>query len=195
MVPALVVLTVALLLRCLFTRSSERDRIVGLLLFFAALVTLAFAVGFGRGGREGNRDGHYSTLALPILCVVYFAWEMYGSRPASRLVEMCLFCVMCAAFILNGPPGRYLGGPNAVAAEIQRDVLAGMSPCGMAERHLLVFWWPDTQEGRRSVADGLAILGRAGVAPFRSLRGDRECIGDYQRGPAVVSDPYVHRPE
>ncbi|HEY7254091.1 MAG TPA: hypothetical protein VIG37_26625 [Methylomirabilota bacterium] len=178
-VPTLLTLTVILLVRRLVTKRSERDRIVGYLLFLAALATLAATVGLGRGGLvwRHNLDFHYSTLALPLLCLVYFAWEAYGSPPASRLVEMCLFAVMCGVFVLNGPPLRYLGGMNLAAAEVQRDVLAGVSRCALAEQHLHLFWWYDTEEGRRrgihTVADGLSLLRRVGVAPFQLLRDDQ----------------------
>lgn len=185
-VPALAAATVALLVRRVLTDRSERGRIVGLLLFLAALAMLAVAVGQGRGGLalvdRSVGTAHYNTLALPILCFVYFVWEAYGSPSGKRLVEMCLFCVMCAVFILNGPPLRYLGGFNMAAAEVQRDVLAGMSRCAVTERHLRLFWWLDTQTswgrahgetvGKETVSNGLEMLGRVGAEPFRLFRDD-----------------------
>ena len=187
-VPALLAGTLVLLFRQLVTQRPERNRIVGCLAFLGALAVLAVAVGHGRGGRDWD-DAHYGTLALPILCFVYFVWEAYGSPAVKRFVEMCLFCVMCAVFILNGPP-RHLARLNAAAAEVeevQRDVLAGMSRCAVVDRHLRTFWWWDTEtawgraqgekEGRDRVGSGLGMLGRVGVAPFRLFRGDSSSDG------------------
>ena len=194
-IPALLIATAALLLAHFFTKGAgERRRIVGMLLFMGALAAVAAAVGQGRGGRYWtiDSDSHYGTLALPILCLVYFAWVGYGPPRASRLVQTCLLLAVGAAFVLNGPE-RYVQlrtawafprtEPNALAAETRRveeDVFAGMSRCEVIERHLPLFWgvdlsteWGRTEgmkEGRRVVGGGVAMLGESGVAPFRALR-------------------------
>jgi hypothetical protein len=182
-VPALLLATAVLLLARLFTK-GDGVRIVGMLLFMGSLGALAVAVGRGRGGRywSADLDAHYGTLAVPILCLVYFAWVAYGSPRARRLVETSLLLVMGAAFVLNGPQ-RYVQYRNALAADtrsVEEDVFAGMSRCEVIERHLPLFWWVDTgtewgrtegiKEGRKVVGSGVAMLGRVGVAPFRALR-------------------------
>ena len=182
-VPALLLGTAVLLLRRLFTKGAGEKRLVGMLLCMGALGALAGAVGHGRGGRywSADLDAHYGTLAVPILCLVYFAWVAYGSPRGRRLVETCLLLVVGAAFVLNGPQ-RYLSHQNGLAAEtrtVEEDVFAGMSRCEVIERHLPLFWWVDTstawgrteglREGRDRVGTGVAMLGRNGVAPFRSL--------------------------
>ena len=71
-----------LLMVAWWRRPQERFRVLGLLGFLGAMVSLSLAVGWGRSGL-GPVSGfasRYVTLAVPLLCCVYFIWEIYAGR-------------------------------------------------------------------------------------------------------------------
>jgi len=184
-------------------RREERPRAVGLLLFLVALGSLALAVGLGRGGRPWDGlESHYGTLALSILCLMYLAWEIYGSRAASRFVQMCLFALMCGVFALNTSSGlsdaAYF---QHEAREVEQDILAGVQPCELAERHIQLFFsahqdsrWVYTDRAglRNRVVAGLRSLHRANAGPFRVLRDDQpdaQCKWSPGEDKGLLDDP------
>jgi hypothetical protein len=166
--------TAALVVSKTLRAPRNLPRAVGLLLFLGAIVALGLALGVGRGARAWDTlDSHYGTLAIPILCWVYFAWEVYGSRATSQLVQMSLLALMCGVFALNLPSGLdHYPHLDRAAAVVEEDVRAGLSPCDLARRHLRLFWWQDTAEGREIVSGGLRMLHRARAQPFDRLRDD-----------------------
>ena len=63
------------LVRTWRTQPSERARAAGIILYLAAMLSLALGIGLGRNGFETR----YVTLSVPALCAVYLAWSIYGS--------------------------------------------------------------------------------------------------------------------
>ena len=102
MVPAVLMISGALVGEHVLKTQEGRPRALGLFLFIVAFASLALAVGVGRGARPcDGLDSHYGTAALPVLCWAYLVSDIYVSRTASRLVQMSLFALMCDVFALN----------------------------------------------------------------------------------------------
>jgi len=148
----------------------ERRRALGLLCFVAAMLTLALAIGWGRAGRvptTARLSRRYALLAVPFLCAVYFAWELYGRRRWATFVQTGLLvvaCVLVPSNTLRGLEARdwVRAGMDAV----RRDIATGMPRSLLAERHgpFLLHW-----DGQR-LAAGMRMLGEAGFEPFVGLR-------------------------
>ena len=151
-------------------RADTRLRALGLLCMVAAVVILAVAVGWGRAGRIATGGGlsrRYALLAVPMLCAVFFAWELYGRRRWATCVQMALLIVAVALIPLNTRKG--LATRNWVQAgmdAVRQDIEARMPRQLLAERHgpFLLHW-----DGER-LAAGMHMLDVAGIAPFVGLR-------------------------
>jgi hypothetical protein len=173
--PCLALASAVALIRAIQSREVERRRGSGLLLFLAAMVCLALAVGFGRGGRDWQTPGvrdHYAILAVPLLIWAHFVWILYyGSRPVGRFVQMSLLALVGVVFVLNLGSREYVARIREWEERFDEDARAGVSASALAERYRELFWWQDTDVGRLRVAEGLRTLRRAGVSPFRRARG------------------------
>src|SRR5262245_24981919 len=150
----------------------ERLRVLGLLCFVAAMVTLALAIGWGRAGRvptTARLSRRYALLAVPLLCAVYFAWEVYGRRRWATLVQTGLLVV--ASMLVPSNTLRGLEARDWVRAgmdAVRRDIATGMPRSLLAERHgpFLLHW-----DGKL-LAAGMRMLGEAGIEPFVGLRAE-----------------------
>lgn len=199
LLPALLVITALVVGASAWKMRESRPRAVGLLLFLVAFVSLALAVGIGRGGRPWDGlDSHYGTAALPVLCWLYFVSELHLSRTASRLAGMSLFALMCGTFALSTAEAiEWSGSVRKAASVIAEDIRAGMQPCELAEAHMRQFFFLDTAGTRNLVVAGLRGLHRVNAGPFQLLRDDQADIackwnlvpGDHRRPPTAVSIP------
>ncbi|HEX6244152.1 MAG TPA: hypothetical protein VFZ61_24720, partial [Polyangiales bacterium] len=97
--------TAALLAR--MTRPAERQRAFRLLLFFGAMTTLAFGVGWARAGfyPHGMFVSRYATLAIPLACGIYFAWEALGPSRLTRFMQATLFVIATLLVLRNHDDG------------------------------------------------------------------------------------------
>ena len=175
----LVVLTLALiaatiLVLALGVRGSSAQRrqgVLGLLCFVAAIVLLAVALAWGRGGRVATSglSRRYALLAVPLLAAIFFAWELYGPRRWATRVQATLLLISLALVPSNTAAG--LAARDWVEAgmsAVRRDIATGMPRPLLAERHrpFLLHW-----DGDR-LAAGMRMLGDAGLAPFAGLPDD-----------------------
>ena len=94
----LLLITGGLLIMTGWRRPQERFRVVGLLAFLGAMTSLSLALGWGRSsfGPFAGFQSRYVTLAVPLLCCVYFVWELYGGWALRHFGQMTLFALMCA---------------------------------------------------------------------------------------------------
>jgi len=96
-------ITGGLLVVAWWTRQEERFRVLGLLAFLGAMASLSLSVGWGRSasifGPIYGFQSRYVTLAVPMLCCVYFTWELYGGRTIRYWGRTILFAIMCALLI------------------------------------------------------------------------------------------------
>ena len=100
-----------------------------LLAFLAAGLGLALELGRGRAGAVpyfGLPD-RYALVALPVVCAIYLAWELYGGRRARRLGPALLCAVVVALLPINVVYGAqwkdwYHGRVDTFAADVERGM-------------------------------------------------------------------------
>lgn len=169
-VPGLLAVAAAFLVGAWARRPEERPRALGLLAFLAGSATLALGLGWGRsgmGGLAGFQD-RYSALPVPMLCGVYFAVELYAGPAARRALQMGMLLAATAMLWGNTLPALGHGREVAArAASLHRDLRAGLPTYMIIGRHT-----PFLHPSQDAVARPLAMLRKAGVAPFRSLKED-----------------------
>jgi hypothetical protein len=142
---------------------NERVRAAGLLLFLAAMASLALAVGMGRNGFEIR----YVTLSVPALCAVYFAWNLYGAPSLQRPVRTLLFATTAIVLVPNTWWGwRYADDLRSHLARFEADMVAGTPPYQLIQRYAGKYLHPHQQ----IVMDYMPYLHEAGVGAFQHLR-------------------------
>lgn len=156
---------------------QERSRAIGVLLFFAGVLLLAGATGWARAAAiESAIYRHeyplrYVLMALPVLLVSYFIWELYGAKPLKTAVHYGLFVVMCVLLPTNMLRGLdWLHWFADRDARLEEDLKHGMSPALLAERHreILLHW-----EDPKRIATFIRMLRNRHIGPFALAGGDR----------------------
>jgi hypothetical protein len=138
----LVVAAVAYSLRQLWYvfrhQPAERLRTAGFFCFLAGAVSLAVAVGIGRGA-DGPRVGfaqRYMTLAAPVLCLFYLQWTLYGTAAAKLHLQRTLALLLCPLTAVNMVHGlRFAVSYQRLESEFVADVHDGISPAALAVRY------------------------------------------------------------
>ena len=170
-VPVLFAISAVHLYRVWRRSSNDRPRVLGLFLFMAGVVATAIAVGAGRGGALyfAGLSPHYSVLAVPGLCCLYFMWEI------NSLFGKVAQASLCVAIGLLLPLN--LASSLRVTTQlrdridlIKRDVTVGLPIFILEERHgyFLNPWANNTI----TVARSLEMLRTAGIGGFQNLRPD-----------------------
>ncbi len=163
----LLVSTTVLLLSAAMSRSRDRARAWGLLLLLAGVVITAVGVGRGRSAlSDQNMPIRYVLLAAPALLVAYFAFELYGSLRARRVLQTALFATALLLVPLNVSSGLqwrdwYVAGMNS----FERDLASGLPASELARRHqpFLLHW------NRAALEENMVRLSESGNGPFRNL--------------------------
>jgi hypothetical protein len=133
-------LTLATVLALLWALRSgeERPRSIRALLFLAGMGCLAGGIAWARIALypQGLFSSRYATLAAPLLCCIYFAWEVVKRPQIVRFVQMVLFFVSALLLVRNAEDGRYLAATflqyrQAAVADVQN----GMPLSEVANRH------------------------------------------------------------
>jgi hypothetical protein len=176
----LVVTMLVLFIGLCRARGGDRLRATGLLLFGGGCVVLALAIGWGRASTAlvSGMPMRYVLLSVPILCAIYFVWELYSPVRSRRWLQAALCLTMAVLLPWNtyegfGLPGRddvgwrgwYVHGMTSV----ERDLGDGVPLREMAARHreFLMHW------DEAKLADGMRMLSDAQVGPFSQLRDKR----------------------
>lgn len=172
-VTALVLASAILLARRWRADPAERPRILGLLALLAAVVCVAVGVGWGRAGRgwEPGLESHYSSSELLPLCVVYFVWEIYGPRSASRVLlpTLCLaVAIVCgqAAFVR----AQWSEHPAPERVQLEGDLRRDMTAEELVARNILPLHGADTPGAREQVVAGVRLLREARMGVFDHVR-------------------------
>jgi hypothetical protein len=166
---ALLFLTLLVLGRAWWEQPPERLRALGLLLFLAAMFSLALGLGWGRStaGPFGGFQSRYATLAVPTLCCVYFAWVLYGSPAIRPFAEVGLFALACALLPFNTRNGlthaRVHGRQMAAFA---KDLGAGVPEYLLLRRYGPFLFFSLNER----LGEGMLMLHEARIGLFRSLR-------------------------
>jgi hypothetical protein len=161
----LVTSTLVLTMRaCLRQCAFERRRALGVLLAIVTCLAAGLVTGWGRTSLYGSLPLRYTVLSVPLFCLIYFAWEIYGSNKSRRVMQITLFTVVCLLLPFNTFAGliyqqAYRQGMRA----LERDILAGKSPQELAETHgkLLAAWWDPA-----ALADRIRLLQASHMSGF-----------------------------
>jgi hypothetical protein len=163
-VAVLFVLTGWRLVRTWRTQPNECARAAGIVLYLAAMLSLALGIGLGRNGFETR----YVTLSVPALCAVYLAWSIYGSLHMQRVVRAALFVTSAIVLFPNIGWGLlYARDLRSHLAAFEKDMLTGMPPYQLIQRHARYLHLHHTV-----LMDYMPMLRRAGVGSFRYLGDD-----------------------
>ena len=167
---ALGVASVATLARSSFADRKNRPRVLGLLLFLGAAGALVAVVAETRAGMGLDYlfQGHYLTLQGPALCAVYFIWEIRG-RFSGRCIQVALFVLMSVLLPLNVKHGLQVGQEiQHKAMSFERDVMNGVPPSVLAERHFASSVVPRAEKLTMILREHK----RNGIGIFRRMRED-----------------------
>jgi hypothetical protein len=158
-----------------YERPRTRLTALGLFCFMSGVASLALGLGWGRAG-WGSSAGfmpHYTVIAVTAVWGAYFIWLLRDGA-ISRVVQLCLFVVMCSLFRSNTMNGIAIAKAMSEGqAILQRDAEAGMPPIIIAARHVdNQLPWPlgMREMGRSWIESRLDMLRRARVGPFRHMR-------------------------
>lgn len=163
---------------------GERSRVLGLLLFFGAIGSLAVAVGQGRAsfGPFMGFSARYMLLATPVLCGVYFAWELYGPGATRRWAPMGLAVLALLLLWPNAEEGLHLArAQHKQARAFTREMRNGVPPDALARRYAH-FLHPDPA----LLAVQLQQLMDAGIGPFRLQESPRSSASSTRSRTAVI---------
>jgi len=165
----LILATMLVLLWSLLYLPEERRRAVRALLFLGGMGCLAGGVAWSRialspGGIFSSR---YATLAAPLLCCIYFAWEAVGSPRIARLVQMALFFFAAVFLLRNHDDGLLLANTVRESRRaVIADVESGMPLPEVASRHCGAIYICGTDV----LLQRMQMLRDKGVGRFARLR-------------------------
>lgn len=148
---------------------SKRENATLLLVFMAAGLALAIAVGNSRAGDLGwwGMLDYYTIAALPMLCCAYLAYDRYGARLWRRLGPATLFVIVIALVPLNILFGlQYRDWYHRVVDTFAQDVKAG-KPVGELGYDWLFGASPAASLVYLHQAH-LGVFGRLRLAPYAS---------------------------
>lgn len=165
---ALLGATVGLLLQVVLRqRGVERHRASAMLLFLGNCILATFATGWGRAAQKlqwGSLPIRYVVLGLPLFCLIFFAWELYGSAKVRRPLQMALLALMCLLLPFNIKSGlRYQQVYREGMRALEQDIRAGKSSLELAQAHgsFVIGWWKT-----EALAQQIQMLQAAGMSDF-----------------------------
>jgi hypothetical protein len=160
---ALALVTVLRLLKDWRTMPAQRLRTLGLFAFGAALVSLALAVGWGRGaiGPMAGFETRYNTMAAPVLCLAYFVARA-APRPG---FAVGLSVLLAALFVFNTLHGiERAEARRARMNELQSDVAADLTSAELAKKWTARIYHP---KGEAILTNLFEMLREAHQGPYR----------------------------
>ncbi len=167
----LIILVCAIIIRkCLTvfrTQPAQRLRAMGFLLFFAGIIVLAAAIGYGRAhiGSMGGYETRYITLSAIVLPLVFFLYEAHGSPAQKFHVPRILFAMMSGLLIVNTQKGiSYTENIWKNLVKFERDMREGIPAESMGVRY--ADQWPSGMG--EMISTRLVWLQRARIGLYRS---------------------------
>ena len=158
-------------------RPAERLRASGFLLFFAGIIALATAIGFGRAyiGPLGGYETRYITLSAPLLLLVFFLYETQGSPAQKRHLPRILFALMSALFIVNTQKGiSYTENIWKNLAKFEKDMRDGIPAEALGMRYAEQLG----RDARELISTRLVWMQKARLGLYRSATSaSRNCAG------------------
>jgi len=147
-------------------RSAERAREFGLLAFLAGCLMLALALAWGRAswGPESILQCRYTSMAVPLLCGIYFIWETNGPARVRSLGRGGLFILVLALVPLNWSLGNAIAiETNGWRRSLDRDLQSQMPVYLLVKRNDRLFPFHDIMQNY------LLSLHRAGFRSYRNV--------------------------
>lgn len=175
---AIIIPTLLVILASKRQEHFDKQRSIAILLFFGTLLIFAIAIGYGRAGSipQWGFPIRYVILAAPLLYLVFFVWELYGSRKWQKLFQVGLFVLMSLLLPFNSRAGfKYFGNWYDGAMDaVERDIEAGMCISELSKRHRknLVHWFTEGD-----LEKYMQMLYDYRVGPFAHIK-QRSC-GDH----------------
>ncbi len=158
----LLLLSLGVLIIVTRNQPQERHRALGLFFFLGSMASLALGIGLSRNGFEIR----YVTLAVPVLCCLYFIWSIYGPPKISSSLRAGLFTVACIALWPNMQSGIDYGlDLRHHLGSFERDMKAGIPSYLLINRYA-----PYLHVHQDILIDYMPMLREAGVGQFRFLR-------------------------
>lgn len=164
---------VIVILGIIRNQGFERQRALMMLLLCGVFGFYSLAIGHGRAGLVPSQGFpiRYVMFAVPMLCIAFFIWELYGSRKWQQIVPWGLFLWMLLLLPLNTLAGFEMFGNwyDDVMDSVERDIANGIPRSLLAQRHRdsLIHWWSD-----RELADNMQMLYQDRVGVFAQMRED-----------------------
>jgi hypothetical protein len=150
-------------------RRTERARALRLLLAIGGMVALAVGTGWARSalGNDALFGSRYTSLAAPLWCAVYLAWEIFDGKQVRALAQMCLFFVVTALAVENHDIGKQVAeGHHAKMAALVGDINAGVPLAEIVRRHYGFLYYG----GENVLKDRMRMLHARGIGIFRNLK-------------------------
>jgi hypothetical protein len=186
--------------------AGERIRALGLMAFVGGILSLAMGLGWGRSnlGPGQGFAWRYVTLAVPLLCALYFIGGLYYRRTIGRLLQIALFVTSAAALVPNTKEGlEYARKHRQNIAPAESDIANGIPLSLVAQKHTRSFAINDWEQLREEF---LRKLKGANIGAFAKMSDDpmvREVRipiepisvqnADWDRGvlKATTNDPFL----
>jgi hypothetical protein len=155
-------------------RDQERQRALGVLVFFGSVAAFTLAIGWGRAGvipLYGGWPLRYVLLSVPTLCVAYFVWELYGPQKFRATAQNSFFVILLLLLPFNTSQGLAWNDWYQEAANaFEQDLSIGTPPSLLAEHHR-DFLFHSVEPS--ALADLMEMLQRARMGPFATRPQDR----------------------
>jgi hypothetical protein len=167
-VAALVAVGIVLLYVVLF-RPLERERALRLLLFLGGMVSLALGLAWARSalGDDMMWQPRYPTLAAPLWCGFYLAWEIFDRPQLRRFAQTAVFFATAAMAVQNHEMGRVRAQDHRAAVQsIVDDIHKGVPLAQIIQRHGGFTYYG----GADVLRDRMRMLHARGIGPFRELK-------------------------
>ena len=147
---------------------AERTRAFGLLCFLGGVISLALAVGWGRGwsGSLAGFQDRYITLATPFWCWLLVVGRVYASKESGR--KLAIILLGCCGWVVftNSESGIRHGNEGIKhATALTRDISAGMFPYQIIRKYAS-YLHPSSDR----LAQLLTIMRAGKLGPFARLR-------------------------
>jgi hypothetical protein len=149
------------------TKGPEQQRAFGLLSFFGAAGAVIAGMAWGRAGMvaETGIPDRYVLLIVPMFCVCYVAWILYGPTRLRAPVQFALCLCMLISLHANTVAGLWWGDYYRSRMDaFENDLRAGTPVAVLVQRHgPFLMQWGDPEALTRY----MLMLKHAEAGPFR----------------------------
>lgn len=145
---------------------------VFLLVLLTGMSALLFSIAIGRAAYwSPGLEIHYGYLAL---CLPLASWVILStelSRKTAAAAALILLVVYGAMYIENArlSVDWYVKEQRRKVSVVLADIGSGMPLDDFVDKHILLFFYLDSENSRRWLKEGIRTLKRAGIEPYRRI--------------------------